>query len=138
MKTPITLLLALTLFTACSDKLKEEECPKLMCTEQFAMVRVLFKDAQGKPVAVSGLKIINKRTKEELVPGQSDITGQPGYYTIADDGMKDKFSTGGDTVTVTASNPATKKPADAMFVISGGKCACHINKVSGPEEVVVE
>ncbi len=102
------------------------------------MVQVKFKNASGNPVSVKDFSAINKRTGESTVQNNEPPTvNNQGIYTVASDADVKKLTESGDVITVSATHPATNKTTSAEFVVSGGKCACHITKVSGPAEITL-
>lgn len=102
------------------------------------MVQVTFKDSSGNPLVVKDYSAINKRTGESTVRNNESTTlNAQGIYVVASDADVKKLSEAGDVVTVSASHPTTSKKTTAEFVVTGGVCACHINKVSGPAEIVL-
>jgi ABC-type Fe3+-hydroxamate transport system substrate-binding protein len=135
----ITLLLFVCAigFSACTQKKSGCDAAQA-CTADFRSVGVKFVDKEGNPLAVKDLVVTNLRTntaviaKNVLDPGFS-----PDFHTIATDSNKDDFSTDGDEIKITATSTATNKTATATLKISGG-CNCHINKLSGPEKIVIE
>lgn len=102
-----------------------------ICTQEFRMISVQFKDGNGSDVAVTDLQVINKRTNKPLV--QPDNEARSGYYTVASDADLNTLSPKGDPIGVSARNPQTNQTVTASYVISGGVDACHIEKLSGPE-----
>lgn len=102
------------------------------------MVQVTFKDSSGTPLTVKDFSAVNKRTGESTVQNNEPFAGiNQGVYTVASDAYVKKLSEKGDVIRVSASHAVTGKNAVAEFVVSGGACACHINKVSGPSEIVL-
>ena len=67
-----------------------------------------------------------------------DTVNFKGNYAVVTDSDTKNLSPKGDTIDVSAVNPRTNQKKTVQFVVSGGKCACHIEKISGPEEVVFE
>lgn len=88
-------------------------------------------------VNISDFKAINRRTRKSLktVPQNPDIYKA---YHVATDADVEDLSSAGDTIDVSATNPETLQKKSAIFVIAGGKCSCHIQKISGPEEVIFD
>jgi hypothetical protein len=102
------------------------------------MVQVKFNDASGNPVTAKDFAAINKRTGESTVQNNEPATDyNQGMYTVASDADVKKLTESGDIITVTATHPETGKKVSAEFVVSGGQCACHINKISGPAELTL-
>lgn len=124
--------LVIFLFSACST-VNKSECENLICTEEFRMVQVKFIDASGNPVSVKDFAAINKRTGESTVQNNEPATiNNRGNYIVASDADLKKLSEAGDVINVSATHPISNKKIEAEFVVSGGICACHISKISGP------
>lgn len=134
MKNILFIAIALLLFS-CEEK--QEFCESKICTEIFVSVGVKYVDAQGKPLAVKNFEAFNLRTNKALNNSQLDGLNGNGYYTVASDLDLNNLSYDGDRIRVTATHPETGNTKQIEMVISGGKCACHIAKISGPEEVVL-
>jgi hypothetical protein len=105
-----------------------------ICTTEFRIIRIQFKDASGKDVAVNDYHAINKRTGKSVK--QTD-EGLPGFYAVASDADLPALSTSGDTIQVTARQSQTNETIQVPFVIRGGEEACHIEKISGPEVITI-
>jgi hypothetical protein len=124
-------LLILTGLSSCDDKdiLPEKQ---VVCTEEFRTVAVRFKNAAGNYMAVSNFKAVVERTGVTL-----DTNNELGsfYYTVASDLDKKKLLVAGENVNVTATNPSNGNVITAKFKIAGD--ACHITKISGPDEITV-
>ena len=130
----IFLLASLTFFACSATKTSPANCENMICTQEFRTVQVKFKDASGNPVTVKNFSTINKRTGASTVPKDEPGNSQ-GNYTVASDADVRKFSESGDVISVSATHPTTNNKTTAEFVVSGGICACHINKISGPAEI---
>lgn len=118
---------------ACSAS-NQPVCEDLICTMEFRMVQVKFIDASGNPVIVKDFSSIIKRTNNPVMKN-NDPAGS-GVYTVASDADLKQLSEKGDIIMVSATHPQTNKKIEAEFVVSGGLCACHINKISGPAEIL--
>lgn len=128
--------IVIILFSACSTT-NQSECGNIICTQEFRMVQVKFSDASGNPVAVKDFTAINKRTGESTAQNNEPETiNNQGNYTLASDADVKKLSEAGDVIIVSATHPISNKKIEAEFVVSGGICACHISKVSGPAELI--
>ncbi|HEY0056021.1 MAG TPA: hypothetical protein VGB63_11740 [Pedobacter sp.] len=135
------LFLSVCLFLhSCTEKLSTENedgpCPEIICTQEFRSVTVRFKNAAGEPVIVKDFTSLIKRTGRAPQSGAADQIHSLGSYAVVTDGDTKNLLTSGDTLDVSAINPQTNQRKTVQFVVKGGKCACHIEKVSGPEEVV--
>ncbi len=134
----LSLIPAILLFlvAACD---RETECPPRFCTEQFVSVALSFADASGNPVPVRDVAAVNTRTGTNYAPEAAGIRpDSASRYIIITDSEKQTVSGRGDTIRVTAAHAATGQEKTAELVVSGGECACHIQKVSGPARVVFD
>ncbi|MES2427655.1 MAG: hypothetical protein V4560_11820 [Bacteroidota bacterium] len=103
-----------------------------VCTTIYASVIIIFHDKDGQLLSVNDFSAINQRTHLALdIKSNSPYaTGIYGSRTVASDDMRDQFSTEGDDILITATNPATKQTKSIVLKISGG-CNCHVENLSG-------
>jgi len=132
----IFFLLIVFLASACSKSITGG-CPtNQICTEIFASIGTQFVDAKGSNVSVTDVTVFNVRTKKKIEPkGVLDPGFSPMNYTIVTDANRKELSTEGDDIRVTAIYG--NKKIETIFKISGG-CNCHVEKLSGPEKIVVK
>lgn len=141
LKIALPLMVALTVSLSCATKKNQQaqsDCPPKACTMEFRTVGVVFTDAKGDTLQVKDFSVSLKANGEKLASGaeeQALNTAHP-FYMVASDGDKSALRVEGDTVVVSATHPSTGQVKKTDFVISGGRCECHINKVSGPEKIV--
>jgi hypothetical protein len=134
----LSLLLLATAFTSCNKNHQQPACSTGVCTKEFVSVGIRFVDKNGNGVSVNSFVAKNLRSDSVIVaPGAIDPGFSPAFKAIANDNIIDKFSTAGDNVQITATNPSTNQTKTATVKIAGG-CACHISKVSGPETVAFD
>lgn len=132
------IFLCVTLLLAC-DKKDISECPSLICTEQFAMVTFSFTDKNGEGIGIKNYSAVNQRTGDTIkTSGIASLTLIAGTYVVADDNYVKKLSEEGDDIKVSGTLEATGQTKTAVLKVSGGKCACHIEKISGPEKVAFD
>lgn len=112
-------------------------CPtNQICTEIFASIGTQFVDANGNNINVTNVTVYNLRTKKVIEPkGVIDPGFSPMNHTIVTDANKKELSSEGDDIRVTAMY--NTKKIETVFRISGG-CNCHVEKLSGPEKIVVK
>lgn len=113
----------------------KSSCPAV-CTEELVVVTVKYKDASGDALAVKDFKAQNARTGEVYQYVQPDPAQFKGTYIVVTDANKPGLSAQGDTINVSAVHPQTNEQKSAKLVVSGGDCTCHVEKQSGPENVV--
>lgn len=124
------LLMAAIAVTACYDP--QSPCA---CTEEFRTYPVSVVDDTGALVADIAITRLHVRTGAVLVPGWSGIL-EPGVYVVADDAMRDAFSSHGDTVRVTGMKEGKTFSADFVFAVPE-PCRCHVELRHGPDTVVI-
>jgi hypothetical protein len=136
-KAVLTVLCAIVLIMGC-DK-KDSECESRVCTEMFAMVNITFTKSDGTGVAVKDFSVVNQRTGDTLKKADpANLSLAPGTYVVADDNHVEKLSEEGDDLKVTGTYDATNQTKSALVKVAGGKCVCHINKISGPDKVAFD
>jgi len=136
MKVPQMSYLSLALILCACSTTNVTNCPDKMCTTEFRMVQVKFTEEGGTSVAVEEYNAINKRTNSPMAQNNEPATiNNRGIYTVASDADIANLSDMGDTILVTGTHPVSKKVLKSEFVVSGGECACHITKISGPESL---
>jgi uncharacterized protein YceK len=108
------------------------ECP---CTMEFRMITVRVVDEAGRPVEGLAVTVRNERTGATLEVRQEDAGAfGAGVYAVATDAHVEDVSEAGDRLAFRASGGG--RTAEATVVVARDACACHIEKESGPEEVV--
>ena len=101
------------------------------CTTIFAFITVDLEDAAGNPVTTADIKVQLVRTGEMLESPQDFIS--LGTYIVLTDNQIDKISREKDTLEVTLTRGASS--TEASFEVN--KDACHIQKLSGPEKLIL-
>ncbi|WP_134088300.1 hypothetical protein [Olivibacter sp. XZL3] len=138
----VPMVAVLTILLSCTTKRGQQaavDCPPKACTMEFRTVGVVFTDSSGDTLQVKNFSARLKSKGEKLPSAESEsATTLNQFYLVATDGDKSVLSIQGDTVQVSATHPATGQTKTTDFVISGGRCECHINKVSGPEKITFE
>jgi hypothetical protein len=133
---PIPLLLlsgaAALALAGCAVETPAGQCGA--CTREFRVFTVLVLDDASQPVTDADLTVTNRRTGRRLQSGWLGLLA-PGYYTVADDAMLSEFSAAGDSVRVVGTSPAGSFSADFLF--QPDACACHLQRVAGPDTIVV-
>ena len=134
----ITILAAVVLFTSCTkSQQKNTACGTQVCSDIFMSVGIHYTDNKGEPIIVSNFTVFDVTSNKQLYPGLPTGELVVGYYTIASDSDIKDFSTGGDIIKVSATNPATGETKTVNLKISGG-CNCHVAKLSGPDTVAFD
>lgn len=123
------LILSLTIF-ACND------FPFKSCTKEFRYIGITFVDKVGQPRAVKNFKVINKRTAEQIF--SSSHGALKGLYIVIDDSSVEKVRSSGDELMVSVTDSVNNATKSVTVKVKGGRGACHIEKISGPEQVELE
>ncbi|MDQ0636539.1 hypothetical protein QF042_000104 [Pedobacter sp. W3I1] len=135
----ITLLVLMGITLLSCEKNKTSDCGEKMCTEQFVSVMIRFVNNKGEATEVKDFKVINQRTGEKLQASSSiSINTIQGAFVVVDDGNIQSLSEQGDDLKITGTSVETGQTKSAVVKVSGGKCACHINKMSGPEQIAFD
>ena len=122
------LLLPLLLAAACDDD------DRAACTEEFRTATVFVMDTSNQPVTDATVQTFHVRTGD-LVPITSIIDLIAGSYVILDDNATRLIPSGVEQFRVTASR-GSGAPVEALYGFSAPQ-GCHIEKVSGPDTLVV-
>jgi len=132
------LILALAVFLIACDKRTGTDCADKVCDESFAMIMISFVDKDGAPVSITKFSAVNQRTLDTIKAPSSAYTNTiPGAFVVVDDNYLDKLRKNGDDIKVSGTYEATGATKSAVIKVSGGECACHVIKVSGPDKIVV-
>jgi hypothetical protein len=125
----------LMLLGACSplENSIESNC---ICTTEFVSSKVTIIDSTGVPV--DSLNIVVKDKAGNILNVQQDDNNfMPGHYTVLNDGflkllcgqiLPQRFDFSADD---------GKKSVSARYYFLTGDCCCHINKVAGPDTLVI-
>jgi hypothetical protein len=126
-------IVALGLVTAlaCTDT----TVSRCVCTDEFRYFTITALDDALQPVQNVTLVRTNLRTGKVLEPGWVGLL-PPGTYLVADDGMRDEFSSAGDILRVVGSQPGASFTVDFVFA-TPAPCRCHLELRSGPDTVVI-
>jgi hypothetical protein len=130
----LAILLIIACCFSCHKSNQQSACGTQECTKNNVVIGVSFTNQDGSGVTVKDYSAINQRTHAKVFsPGYYDTV--PGFYVLADDSMRDQFSTEGDDVVITGTHTTTGQTKTVTYKISGG-CNCHVEKVSGVSPVV--
>jgi hypothetical protein len=131
MKSLCITILILLIFSSCSDL--EEDC---VCTEEYRTYLVTVVDTLGIPVDSLDITIKDKDGGELDVQQESYYLGE-GKYTVLNDSFTHNMCSCGTPQTIYFSATDGNRTANSEFSFNTDKCKCHINKVSGPDTLVL-
>jgi hypothetical protein len=131
----LALLVALPAVGGCSLTRPNDGPGDCICTMEFRTIGVRVVDAAGQPVTGLAVTVTNERTGA-VVEVDQDAAGPPaaGSYVVISDAQVQAVSEAGDRLTFRATGGG--RVAEATFVVSRDACSCHIEKESGPDEIV--
>ncbi len=112
----------------------EEDC---ICTDEFRFYLVTVVDTLGVPVDSIDVIIRDKDGNELNVVQESHPFG-PGKYTVLNDSFTQMFCACGTSEKIYCSATDRNRIANGEFLFNTDKCKCHINKVSGPDTLVLK
>lgn len=136
------LILALMLtgtLMSCEKKRTDSACEDKICTEEFRSLTIKFVDKNGLFAEVKNFSVVNQRTGENIYANSAAASNLlKGVYIIVDDGNIKSLSEKGDDLKITGTSVSTNQTKSAIINVKGGECACHIIKVSGPEQIAFD
>src|ERR1700759_4951360 len=105
----IVILAAMVLFASCAKtQQKNSACgTQQACSDIFMTVGIHYTDNAGEPIMVSNFTVFDVTSNKQLYPGLPTGNLVVGYYTIASDSNIKDYSTDGDIIKVSATDPAT-------------------------------
>lgn len=134
----LALMLASTLLS-CEKNKTDSACEEKTCTEEFRSLTVKFVDNKGLPAGLKTFNVINQRTGENVYATSAALSNlAKGSYLIVDDRNTKNLSEEGDDLKITGTSEETNQVKSAIIKVKGGQCACHIEKLSGPEQIAFD
>jgi len=106
------------------------------CTEEFRGYGVTVVDTLGVPVD-SLTVIIKDKDGDELDVQQNQFNFDEGKYTVLTDAFIHIFCSCGSAQKIYFSATDGSRTANGEFLFNTDDCKCHINKVSGPDTLVL-
>lgn len=139
MKYLLLALLMIGTLLSCKKKTTDSTCEDKMCTADFRSLVIKFVDNKGAAAEVKDFSVVNQRTGAKVNANSGIVAYLPkGSYIIIDDGDTKNLSEAGDDLKITGTSIVTNQTKSAIVKVNGGKCACHIGKVSGPEQIAFD
>ncbi|WP_316791348.1 hypothetical protein [Pedobacter frigoris] len=133
----LALLMAGSLL-ACKKDRNNTNCGDRICTEEFVSVSIKFVDSKGAAAEVKDYSVINQRTGEKIDANSTSSFYQKGFFIVVNDGYTAKLSEAGDDLKITGTSVETNQTKSAVVKVKGGKCACHIERVSGANQIAFD
>ena len=121
---PVLLVLLIGI-TSCWDD--------IVCSDQFVSIEFHVLDSSGLPVDSLTITVTNARTDEIYDVRQPQY--EAGLYFVLDDGFRTKIRSYGDPILVHGAGDNLE--FDAEFIIGLDENACHVEKLAGPETVLL-
>ena len=125
--TLLFIFIAVIILYSCSDA---EDC---VCTTEFRMITVVVVDELNVPV--TGLITTVKDDSGKVYGLLSDPLIFPGHYTVMDDNYTRELTTLPKRFLFTGVKDSLT--VNGEFFVNTDECNCHIEKVSGPDTLVL-
>ena len=137
-KTAWLLLIALGALSCTKNKTKND-CLDKMCTYEYRSVVFRFMDNKGEGAEVKDFSVINQRTGEKVM-ANARTSGNfvKGAFVVVGDENIRSLSEQGDNLKITGTSVQSNQTKSAVIKVSGGECACHIDKLSGPDQIAFD
>lgn len=103
------------------------------CTEEFRTYVIVVVNAAGTPVTNLTPSVTLVRTGQAITPRASPVGGT---YPVLSDAELPLIQSSGDMVRFEVASGQESGTADITFAAT--PCRCHIEKVSGPDTLVLQ
>ncbi|WCT12228.1 hypothetical protein [Mucilaginibacter jinjuensis] len=132
---PIALLLIVLALAGCkSQKENRTKCGSVICTNEFVMIPVNVIATKSSQIEFKTYKVIDVATGKEVKNNGFAGKNSPNTIIVADDGHRKNFPEKGEDLQLLITRK-DDRVVKVDYKISGGPCACHVSKLSGPDEV---
>jgi len=131
MRRTIFFIISAIVFSSCSEI--DKNC---LCTEEFRSYLVTVVDTLGIPVDSLNV-IIKDKDGDELDVQQDQYFLDEGKYTVLNDSFTHIFCSCGTPQTIYFSATDGSRIATGEFMFNTDECKCHVNKVSGPDTLLL-
>jgi hypothetical protein len=111
----------------------DEDC---LCTEEYRFFLVTVVDTLGIPVDSLDVTIRDK-DGDELDVAQDPYAFGPGKYTVLNDSFTQMLCSCPTAEKIYFLATDGSRIATGEYLFNTDKCRCHINKVSGPDTLVL-
>lgn len=132
MKSLLAVIFVIFVIISCSEI--DKDC---LCTEEYRTYLVTVVDTLGVPVDSLNITIKDKDGDELDVQQEPYYLGE-GKYTVLNDSFTHIMCTCGTAQAIYFSATDGSKIANGEFMFNTDDCKCHINKVSGPDTLVLK
>ena len=106
-----------------------------LCTTEFVGVGFSLVDVSGRPISDVAVRVTIGPTGKPL--GLDQPRASDGFYIVITDLEKDLLDPSGEVIHVFGSHGGHSFEAEFVVEVPGD-CRCHVRKVSGPGQVVLE
>lgn len=111
----------------------EKDC---LCTAEYRFYLVTIVDTLGVPVDSLDIIVKDKDGDELDILQENNIFGA-GRYTVLTDSFTKMFCPCGTPEKIYFTAAKRNRIASAEYFFNTDDCQCHINKVSGPDTLVI-
>lgn len=132
MKRLIFIVIIVFCFTHC----KSDNQPECFCTEEFRSITITIVDSLNNPIDSLDVNIVDEFGRR-ILPLSKQFPYQSGLYVVIDDSYVNYLSTQPLLVYFTADD-SIGRTAYALFLVNTDECNCHVQKIYGPERIVLK
>lgn len=132
MKSLILIFVIVFLFTHC----KSNNQPECFCTEEFRSITVTVVDSLNNPIDSLDVDIVDEFGRR-ISPSSKQFPYQSGLYVVIDDSYVNYLSAEPLLIYFTATDSIGRR-AYSLFLVNTDECKCHVQKISGPNKIVLK
>ncbi|TKC08850.1 hypothetical protein [Pedobacter frigoris] len=138
MKRIALLLLMAGALLGCRKDRNNTDCNNFCPYISIGSVFIKFVDNKGLAADVKDYTVVNQRTGEQINAHYTSSKYVKGSFVLVDGSYIGKLSEAGDDLRVTGTSVETNQTKSAIVKVKGGKCACQMEKVSGPSQIAFD
>lgn len=132
MKTGFAVLFISLFLISCS--VLEDDC---LCTTEYRYYLVTVVDTLGAPVDSLTVSVKDKNGSELNISQENQIFGS-GNYIVFNDSFTSMFVSVTDTEKIIFTAADGVRNVIGEYLFDTDRCRCHINKISGPDTLVIK
>ncbi|QQL49765.1 hypothetical protein [Mucilaginibacter ginkgonis] len=127
---------AISISSCVSQEETKTKCGSIMCTDEFIMVPIRLIATKSSTISFKSYKVINLAAGKQ-VRTKDVVRDSPATLIIADDSNRKDFPESVQNLQLQVTRN-DGRVVTANYKIGGGKCACHVSKLSGPDQVDID
>jgi hypothetical protein len=116
-------------FLSCSSVVKD-----CYCTDEFRMYTVTVLDLNGNRVGDLQTRVQNTVTGR-IYKFETSLYFEEGIYPVMDDTFTQEFTTQPEEIIF--SGTKDDKSVEGSYLFNSDECNCHVNKITGPDTLIL-